>query len=149
MTTHDASITGQVAALLNDRELAINRGSIHGVQVGMRFKVLNDVPSEIFDPETGEEIGQIDHPKVRIEITAVHDKFAVASTFQETRVNVGGVGAGIAVAQIFAPPKWESRIEKLPAGEPTFLESAKESMRVKTGDKVVEDRDQSNTVNIA
>ena len=45
------AIEGKVAAILNERDLVINRGSDSGVQEGMRFGVVEkDVP--IVDPDT-------------------------------------------------------------------------------------------------
>ena len=47
------AIEGQVATIVNERELVINRGSDSGVNEGMKFKVVGGELA-IKDPETGE-----------------------------------------------------------------------------------------------
>src|SRR4051812_6821678 len=53
-------ITGFVARVLNSRELVINRGSEHGVELDMHFEVLAPEGEDITDPETGEPLGSIE-----------------------------------------------------------------------------------------
>jgi hypothetical protein len=62
MTDDDGLIRAQVAQVLNSTDLAINRGSKDGVEVGMRFAILSDRGADIKDPVTGEvlDVGQ-DH----------------------------------------------------------------------------------------
>ncbi len=83
------SLEGKVAAVLNERELAINIGSSHGVTVGMKFKVLAEKPIELQDPDSKEELGLLDREKVRVEAIDVKPKFSVCRTYR-TRT-VGGI----------------------------------------------------------
>jgi hypothetical protein len=53
-------IRGLVAELIDDRILVINRGSDQGVQVGMRFAVLNRKGHNVVGPETGESLGSVE-----------------------------------------------------------------------------------------
>jgi hypothetical protein len=71
-------IEGQVAAILNLRELAINRGSDHGVTEGMRFEVLDPATVQVVDPETGADLGTVRQVKVRVEVVAVENTWSVA-----------------------------------------------------------------------
>ena len=79
--TSKTQIRGQVARVLNERELAFNRGSMHGVEVGMRFAVGVEV-SDIVDPETNEPIGSFRSEKVRVEVVEVQERLSVARTYE-------------------------------------------------------------------
>lgn len=74
-------IEGKVAKLLNEEELAINRGSDQGVAEGMTFWVMDDTTQHILDPDTGEDLGGIPRAKVRLKITTVGRKAAVAERY--------------------------------------------------------------------
>jgi len=77
----EESIEGHVAAILNERELIINIGSNAGVEVGMKFKILSDSPTDITDPITGEKIGELNLEKVRVRCTKVEQGFSICSTY--------------------------------------------------------------------
>ena len=77
-------IEGKVAKILNDRELAINRGSNHGVETDMIFKVLEE-SGEIMDPETGESIGSIKRDKIKVKIVHVQPSLSIGRTFATYR----------------------------------------------------------------
>ncbi len=86
-------IRGKVARVLNAREIAINIGTTHGVQIGMYFDVMDPSDQAISDPDTGELLGSIERPKVRVKIIRVQEKLSVASTYKSTQVNVGAIGS--------------------------------------------------------
>lgn len=88
-------IEGQVAAIINERELAINRGSQHGVARGMKFEVLEPGGVAITDPETKTELGSVTIVKIRVRVTAVERKWAIAETFEFVG---GGAGGGLFTA---------------------------------------------------
>lgn len=134
--TGEERIVGQVARVLNSREIAINRGSQHGVQTGMRFAVLARDEEEIEDPETGEVLGTVKRPKVKVEVVRVEDRFSVARTYEARRVNVGGTGALTGFARLFEPPKWETRFRTLRTDEATWEDLEEWQSFVKTGDSV-------------
>ena len=58
-------IRGKVARVLNEREIAINIGTAHGVTVGMYFDVIDPHYENIKDPDTNEVLGSLGRPKVR------------------------------------------------------------------------------------
>src|SRR5262249_52570621 len=87
-------IRGKVAQILNSRNLVINVGSRDGVVVGMYFDVLDPKGEDIKDPDTGEVLGSVERPKVRVQIVQVQERLSVASTYKQRQVNVGGQGLG-------------------------------------------------------
>jgi hypothetical protein len=137
-------IRGKVARILNSREVAINVGSGRGVVVGMRFDVMDTTGGDIKDPDTGEKLGCVDRPKVRVEFSRVQERLSVAITYREEAVNVGGVGFGgglgssPALSRVLMPPKWVTRYETLKTREETWENLDEEDSYVKTGDPVVQ-----------
>ena len=130
-------IRGKVARVLNSREVAINKGSDDGVKIGMIFKILSTKGSEIKDPDTGEPLGSVDLVKTSVKVTVVQERITVASTYRSHRVNVGG--RGLALAGLFEPPKWETRVETLRIDEAAIEDLDEEDAIVHTGDPVVQD----------
>ena len=74
-------IRGKVARILNSREIAINIGSNHGVQPGMFFDIMDQRHQDILDPDTGDILGSIERPKVRVKVVVVQDNLSLASTY--------------------------------------------------------------------
>ena len=66
--TNDSRIRGKVAAILSKRELVLNIGTEHGVEVGMRFVILNSKGVDVKDPDSGEVIGTVEVPKTVIKV---------------------------------------------------------------------------------
>ena len=131
----DELIQGQVAAVLSERELAINIGANHGVKQAMRFKVLARQPTEIHDPETGHLLGAIDREKVRVQATEVHEGFSVCKTY-EMRYIGGGPLSGLSRMMFYGEPREVPETlnvedSSLPPPLP------EEESYVKTGDRVV------------
>jgi hypothetical protein len=86
-------IRGKVAQILNVRELVINRGSDAGVIEGMEFAVLNRQGTRIVDPDTEQELGSVEIPKVLVRVVRVEPRLAVARTYiTHTRVT-GALGS--------------------------------------------------------
>jgi hypothetical protein len=125
-------IEGQVARILNDRELVINRGEEHGVEVGMRFAVLTQEGLDVTDPETGELLGDIQRPKTLVKVNRVLPKFAVAATYR-TKVT-GGIFDTLAV---FGP---RTKVEETLRAEDDLYAHplSDEESKVNRGDKVVQ-----------
>ena len=120
---------------MNSRELALNIGSEHGVELGMRFDVLDAASENIQDPDTGAIIGSVYRPKVRVKIVQVQEKISVASTYRSKRVNLGGRGSPW--ADIFTSPKWVREYETLRTEESTWENLDEKDSYVTTGDPVV------------
>ena len=127
-------IEGKVAAILNSRELAINRGAEHGVLEGMRFEVLDTSVGKITDPETGEPLGLIEAVKVRVEVTDVNDRFSVAQTYEMMG------GSGLLMSQsLSALLKYEpAKVRTLKTQEALFAPLSEQESYVKRGDVVRE-----------
>src|SRR5262249_27639162 len=122
---------------LNTRELAINRGSKHGVHEGMKFAVLDTTAEGIEDPETGEVLGSVYRTKVKVRAVIVKEQMTIARTYVAQRINVGCTGYG-GFSEIFKPPKWETRYETLKAEDAAWEELNETRSIVKTGDPVEE-----------
>ena len=135
-------IRGKVARVLNSREVVLNVGSNSGVEVGMYFDILDSNGEDIEDPDTGDSLGFVDRPKVRVRITSVQEKLSVASTYRVIRVNVGGIGGfptdTLSFSRLLMPPKWETRHETLKTQEKTWEDLEEEESYVKTGDPVIQ-----------
>lgn len=82
-------IEARVAAILNAKELVLNRGDESGVEVGMRFAILEEGGLGIVDPETGDSLGDVERPKTIVKVTQVRKKMSVASTYRTKRVGGG------------------------------------------------------------
>ena len=130
-------IEGLVAGIVTERELAINIGSQQGVKPGMKFQVMANTPTEIRDPETGEELGTFIREKVRVRATTVEPRYSICRTYKVSTVS-GGLGAAAADAANFLEP--ERRIpETLKADDAAYLpELPEEDSFVNKGDRVVE-----------
>jgi len=138
-------VEGKVAQVLNSREVALNVGSDKGVRVGMYFEILE--PEDIEDPDSGESLGSIDRPKVRVKVTHVQEKLSVAATYLKKRVNVGGIGLGTYplgnFSRMLMPPKWITEYETLKTEEKTWEDLDEEESYVKIGDRVLQVIDES------
>ena len=128
-------IRGKVAKVLNTREVALNVGKTHRVDVGMQFDVLASSADEITDPDTGEVIGAVNRPKVRVQVTVVGQRFAVARTFRTREVNIGG---SISIPALMAPEHWNTQEETISTDEETWDDLGPDHRYVKTGDIVVQ-----------
>ena len=138
-------IRGKVAQVLNPREIAINKGSSDGVDVGMYFDVMDPHEQDIKDPDTGKVLGSIERPRIRLKITHVQDKLSVASTYQSKRVNLGGLSVNLyptlgfgPIARALMPPNWVTKYETLEKTGETPASFGEKDSKVKTGDPVVQ-----------
>lgn len=138
-------IRGKVARVLNEREIAINKGAADGVTIGMYFDIMEVHNEDIIDPETGEMLGPIERSKVRLKVTHVQEKLSVATTYQSEEVNLGGSGhLGITAmalgpfARSLMPPKWVKRYETLKKTDKALGELNEEDSYVNIGDLVVQ-----------
>ena len=138
MTVQIRQIRGKVAQIINSREVALNVGSDHGVELNMLFDILTQKGFDIRDPDTDEILGSLERPKARVKVVMVRPKLCVASTYKTRRVNVGGVGIGFGRSGLFEPPKWETRTETLKTDGNTLEELPEEESYVSAGDPVVQ-----------
>lgn len=133
-------LRGKVARILNARELVINVGMSQGAQKGMRFDVLDPNGEDIRDPDTGERLGSLERTKIRVEVTAVEPKMAVAKTFRTRRENRGGEGsfAVQSLGRLMTPANWVTVVETLRESDSTWQELDESESFVKVGDPVIE-----------
>ena len=129
-------ISGSVARLLNDRELVINRGATHGVEVGMRFANSPRKVSVSPIQKEGLKIGDVERPKTLVKVTQVQEKLAVASTYRTKTVG----GDWIARLPMFRPQQEPEEIrETLRAETSEFARPLKkEESYVQLGDRAVQ-----------
>ena len=130
------AITGQVARILTTRELVINRGSADGVQKRMIFEVLDPKGEDITDPDTGDTLGSIERPKIRVRVTDVEPRFCVARTYEYTAKNVGGYGS--VFGNLLEPMQFRRTYKTLKTSESTWEDLDESQSFVKTGDPVRE-----------
>jgi hypothetical protein len=130
-------IRGKVARLLSVRELALNIGTDAGVAVGMTFAVLNRRGQDIKDPDTGENLGSVEVPKVLVDVVRVEPRVSVARTF---RTHTRKVGGGILpTLDMFSPPKYQTTAETLRAKDNAGqMEIDEADSFVKAGDPVIQ-----------
>lgn len=141
----DQPIQGKVAKILSSREIVLNIGIEHGVDLGMSFDVMAASESDIVDPDTNEVLGSIRRPRVRVKVTHIQSKISVASTFQSKRVNLGGSGLFLnpalrfgPIARSLMPPSWVSEYETLRKTEKTPETFNEKDSKIKVGDPVVQ-----------
>lgn len=140
MNNNDELIRGKVARVLSSRQLVINVGLENGVANGMKFDVLDPKGDDIKDPDTGEILGSVNRPKVRVEIIEVQEKLSVAQTYKKRTVNVGGTAGNIGhtISDMLKPAKYIERYETLKTTEKTWEDIDESESYVKIGDPVVQ-----------
>jgi hypothetical protein len=122
-------IEGRVARILTERELIINRGRNDGVSPGMQFEVLASESLEITDPETGQSLGALDRPKLRVEATDVYPQFTVCETFEA----IDDLEDRISPSDFFRPRRRLPATLRIQESIPPLSE---EESVVKVGDRV-------------
>lgn len=136
MSEEKPRLEGKVAQIVSEREIAINIGSLQGVEKGMKFAVLAPSPQEVKDPETGELLDVIDREKIRVEATEVRERITICATYR-TRYIPGGPFSGIPVDP-FRPGREVP--ETLRVSEAPSLPLDPEDSYVKVGDRIIEIR---------
>lgn len=151
MNENKSPIRGKVARILTSRQLALNIGEQHSVTIGMKFDVLDPKGDDITDPDTGEVLGSLSRPKVRVKIIEVQERLSLAQTFRKSRLNIGGGGtvfsASETIANMLKPPKWVAKYETLRTDEQTWEDLEEDESIVKTGDPVVQVIEQEKELN--
>lgn len=135
-------IRGKVAKILNSRELVINIGSKEGVLVGMYFEVLDQKCENIKDPDTGDILGSIERPKVRVKVIEVQEQLSIASTYRRKQLNqvsvIGESAFPLSFSEFFKPKpkKLIMEYETLKTTEKTWEDLDESQSYVKVGDPV-------------
>jgi len=126
-------ISGKVAEIIDNRTVALNVGSDSGVEVGMRFLILKP-DKELIDPETGDSLGSVKIPKIKVQVTTVSKKYCLAETYEYSEVNVGGVNTLGSLSNILAAPNYIRKFETFEIDEKHKKEIKKEKSVVQVGD---------------
>lgn len=86
MTNEGSEQTARVVFMFHDRyQLVINRGSDDGVEIGDRYIVFGLSGEEIFDPDTGDSLGNLELVRGRGVVVHVQPKM---STIESTEHKV-------------------------------------------------------------
>lgn len=68
----------RVIKIINSKKLVINVGLDDGINEGDHFKIVDKISNEsIFDPETGENLGNLTVYKGEVEATVVYEKMSI------------------------------------------------------------------------
>ena len=129
-------LKGAVARVINERDLIINLGSSNGVKQRMRFRIMAETTTGITDPETGEELGEFEREKIRVEVSEVHERFSICSTYRTYTTGGGGLQS-LMTGQLFQPKR--THVETLRARDSDFLpELPEDESLVKRGDRITQ-----------
>ncbi|RFA11986.1 hypothetical protein B7R21_11675 [Subtercola boreus] len=134
MTDTEDRIEGKVAQILTEQDLVINRGSLQGVRIGMRFAILSPRGADIKDPDTGEILDSVELAKTFVKIVDVKPKVAVGRTFRTIK------SRGTSISALgFAFGTGEDRQETLRTSERRLQQDLSPSdSYVKIGDPAVQ-----------
>lgn len=122
-------IRAQVARVVNSTDLALNKGSDAGVEVGMKFAILSNAGADIKDPVTGEVLGSVDIAKTVVKIIIVEPRVSIGRTFRKMQ--------SYGISQILTGGT--ARAETLNSDESTVQQELDPSKaKVKYGDEAVE-----------
>lgn len=132
MTNSDVEpIRALVARILNTTDLALNKGTNDGVEMGMKFAILSGIGEDIKDPETGEVLDSIPIAKTVVKVVQATPRVSVARTFRSYTRN--------GIFDAFPITKSETRHETLESDERNAQQELDpERAKVKIGDSAVE-----------
>ena len=98
-TMYPRPFPGQVADIIDEYTLVINRGKKDDVIIGQRFIVYKLTEREIIDPETGKKLGNYEHFTGSGKIVLVTDEWStlesnmkIESQNQDLLLNWPGIG---------------------------------------------------------
>ena len=129
-------IKGKVAAVLNERDLVINKGSDDSVLEGMLFQVTQP-DFRITDPDSGAELGVIARDKIKVRVVEVHPQFSVAKTYETYSAPALSVSKR---SSVIFPSRTATRVRKIimePDGRKTDTIGV-EGSTIRIGDPVVQ-----------
>ena len=114
---------------MNSTDLALNKGSDAGVEVGMKFAILSNAGADIKDPLTGEVLDSVEIAKTVVKIINVKPRVSIGRTFRKMEsFGIGNILAG-----------GTTRSETLKSDESTVQQELDPSKaKVKYGDEAVE-----------
>jgi hypothetical protein len=96
-------IEGKVAKVISEYEVVVNQGYSDGIEEDMEF-VVYTVGDSIVDPDTGEDLGNFEHVKAKIEPEHIQEHMTIMET-AETKVKKSNVGVVSSLYQSERVPK--------------------------------------------
>lgn len=131
----DNRIRGKVAAILTKRELILNIGTADGVELGMKFVILNSQGIDVRDPDTLQVLGNVEVPKTVVKVVRVDDEhLCVARTFRKIAGSPGILGSMTNIAG--TPTRYETL--DVESGSSLKAELSIEDSYIKPGDIAVQ-----------
>lgn len=73
-----------VTNILSVNNLIMSGGRDYGVTIGDKFGILDDEPTEIINPDTGEVLDTIVRYKAILKVDEVRNKYSILSTFDDS-----------------------------------------------------------------
>ncbi len=128
----------KVAKVLNSTSVILAAGSNDGIKEGMEF-VIYDLSETICDPETGEDLGQLELVKGRVYAVHVQDKLTWAQTRARTVDRVIDPMAEVVRNLGFLNPLFQKQTVKVTVHDELHVEGASPievDRVVRIGDKV-------------
>ena len=129
-------LKGKVVDIVDNRTVAINIGANHGVEMDMIFQILSKEEKEIKDIDSGEILGKLKVPKIKVKVTFIDSKLSLAETYEYERTNIGGMNPMFSVSNLFSPPKYVKEYKTFDMEPEKKQEISEESSIVKVGDIV-------------
>jgi hypothetical protein len=128
-------IKAKVAKVLDNRTLIINAGSEKGVRLDMKFLISSSLNSKVLDPDTGDIIGAVAIPKIKVIVTRVDEKYSIAETYEYATINEGGsIPSSTALSKIFEQPKLVKKYKTFEIEDHQKKEIEKERSIILIGD---------------
>lgn len=126
------TIKGKVVKILDEYSVVVDVGSVNGVEEDMEF-VIYEEGEPIEDPDTGEEIGNIEFPKARVKPYHIMENMTVMES-SETEIETYDVGPSVNIPNFSdLTGKKKVRVKKeLPLDE--VPESSEKDTEIQLGD---------------
>lgn len=132
-------VSGQVAKIVSDTDILINRGTEDGIENGAYFVVLDKDELEIEDPENAVIAGSVRNVKLAFQVVQVSEHLSLARTFRTYTVNVGGQGPDMSSLMGFGKaPKYIQEIERFTADPEDKIDRSTVRKNIAIGDEVRE-----------
>lgn len=136
MTQRKVPVAGKVAAILDDRELVINRGEADGVTLGMRFVIMPSQGVQVHDPDTKEPLGYVPIEKTIVKVVRVQPRLSVGRTFRTIGGTPGFIASPSFAAAIYGTSPTPELLETT---ETRLWETMnEEDLKVRVGDEAIE-----------
>ncbi|MCX2953576.1 hypothetical protein [Lentzea sp. NEAU-D7] len=108
-----SKIEAKIATVISRYEIALNKGSVHGVELGQKVHLWKVI--SVKDPESKENLGSVRVSKGVMEITDVQERFSLAATPEPDYFNP--LMAAVSVKSIFSntsAPRTQLRASNIP-----------------------------------